>query len=493
MPQIRALPSRRRIGAATTPVLAVDGEAARRALGTAAWPSEKFSVVELPDKLAVGQLAPLLRKLRGRAVVVWPAPTVAGLARATRRAEMLLAAGVAAVGVATRLADAPADIDRALDIALAAALARAMPQQGCRPPRAVLPWTAPVNPAQALAGAQAALVRHAALSPNLCQMMALWCLHAWTARDPATSVEFSPRLILRGDDARSDHARALRILAWLTPAPLIVSRAVAGHVLPILAAEQPTLLLDDIAGGMLYRRDMRTLLAAGATRDGVFLSARTRRNPTGRSACFAPVAIATTAKLPDDVRRRALTLAFPPPPPNATPLPPPGEPPDEILTLRAQLQAAAGAIARKIAAVPPDQLRNITPMRRETLAPVLALANAIGALPAVVMQAAAAASPDDENAGTALLHDLHALYGATDEHVPTARMLDDLRELRGDDAVRDANDLAARLAHFGLKPTSIRLGDAVVRGYRAGDLAVTFARYLIDEEGATSSAKVAAR
>ena len=40
---------------------------------------------------------------------------------------------------------------------------------------------------------------------------------------------------------KPDGARALRILAWVTPAPLVVSRTVAGHVLPVLAAEQPTL------------------------------------------------------------------------------------------------------------------------------------------------------------------------------------------------------------------------------------------------------------
>jgi hypothetical protein len=492
MPQVRALPSRRRIGPTVTPVLAVDGETARRALGKAAWPSERFAVVELPDRLGIGQLAPLMRKLRGRAVVVWPAPGAAGLARATRRAEMLLAAHVAAIGIATRKPDAPADIDAALDTALNEALARALPQQGFRPARAVMPWTGTVNPNQVLAEAKAALARHVELSPNIIEMMALWGLHAWVARDQASPVEFSPRLILLGLDPRAEHTRALRVLAWITPAPLVVSRAVASHVLPVLAAERPTLLLDDIAGGMLYRRDMRTLLAAGATQDGVFLSARTRRNPTGRSPCFAPTAIATLATLPDDVRRRSLILGINPPAPDAIALPLPNDPPEDVLVLRAQLQAAAAAIAPAIGDIPEATLREFIGQQRETLVPIMKLALAVGALPAEVAQIAQSATLDEETSAAQLLNDLHALYGACEDHIPTARMMDDLAALRGPGTVRDPNDLARRLLRFGLKPVSIRMTDQVVRGYRAGDLAATFARYLIAVEGATSSTEVAA-
>jgi len=491
MPQIRTLPSRRP-GPATLPILAVDGEAARRALGPAAWPSERFAVVELPERLGVAQLTPLMRKLRGRAVVVWPAPGAAGLARATRHAQMLRGAGIAAIGIAARDREHPGDIDAALDTALREALARAMPQQGCRSPRAVLPWTAPVNPGRALDETSRALARYLSLSPHLIEMMALWSLHAWVARAGSSAIEFSPRLILQGADARAEHARALRTLAWVTPAPLVVSRTIASHVLPVLAAEQPTLLLDDVAGGMLYRRDMRTLLAAGATRDGIFLSAPTRRNPTGRSTCFAPTAIATTATLPDDLRRRAIVLTLPVPAPDVVPLPPPGDPPEEVLTLRAELQAAATAIAREIAAAPPEGLRKVPPSARETWAPMLALGCAIGRLPAEVTLAVQTAACDEETAAATLLHDLHALYGTVGDHVPTARMIDDLIARRGGDAALDPADLARRLARFGLKPVPVRSGDEVARGYRADDLAAAFARYIFAAEGVTSNADVTA-
>lgn len=111
---------------------------------------------------------------------------------------------------------------------------------------------------------------------------------------------------------------------------------------------------------------------------------------------------------------------------------------------------------------------------------------------ASVAQTLAAAALDKEAADTTLLYDLRTLYGASDEHVPTARIIEDLTALQGACAARDPNELARRLARFGLKPASIRVGDTVVRGYRTGDLAATFARYLFEEGGATSSGKVAA-
>jgi hypothetical protein len=104
-------------------------------------------------------------------------------------------------------------------------------------------------------------------------VMVLWVLHTWFV-EVARPFLVSPRLVLRGVCARADHARALRVLSWLVPMPLIVSRAIARHVLEAVAAERPTLLIDDNDGGTPYRRDMRAALAAGALADGRFHGVR---------------------------------------------------------------------------------------------------------------------------------------------------------------------------------------------------------------------------
>lgn len=56
------------------------------------------------------------------------------------------------------------------------------------------------------------------------------------------------RLPILATRAGFDMARALRVLGWLAPMPLVVSRAIARHVLEAVAAERPTLLIDDNDG-----------------------------------------------------------------------------------------------------------------------------------------------------------------------------------------------------------------------------------------------------
>ncbi len=460
-------------------------------LERAGWVSGRYQAVVLPDRLAVGQLAPVLRKVRERAVVVWAAPGQAAFERAQRRAEMLLSAGVSAVGIAAPANDSGGDVETVIDAALQDALLRALPQQGCRGARPVLPRTSAVDAGRVLTRVTAFLTQHLAAAPDLIETMALWCLHAWCVRAPSRPFELSPRLILHGEDARADHARALRILAWLTPAPLIVSRTVAAHVLPMIASEQPTLLFDDIAGGMLYRRDMRTLIAAGAMRDGIFLGARTRRNPSGRAPCFAPTAVATTTPLPEDVRLRSIVLRMPAL--NCAPRPTPGDAPEEVLMLRSEMQATASVLVRRLVRGRGEPPLAFPPAAREKWYPLLAVGEAIGAeAGAQAALAAQSRAVAETTTAVSLLQDLHTLYRDAEEHIPTVRMIEDLAGLGRADRLFDPLELARRLHCFGLKPVPVRLGDAILRGYRLEELQAAFARYLITFDAVTSYGDVAA-
>jgi hypothetical protein len=175
------------------------------------------------------------------------------------------------------------------------------------------------------------------------------------------------------------------------------------------------------------------------------------------------------------------------------PLPSPGDAPDDVLRLRAQLQAAAAVISREITSAPEALLRKFPLAARETWAPLLALVDAMSRRGHTdIALGSGSVAPDEETVAIALLRDLRKLYGATEDHVPTARMIEGLAALHGTRDVPDPMNLARHLAQFGLKPVSIRLDDDVVRGYRAGDLAAAFARYLIPLDAATSSGDVAA-
>jgi len=297
--------------------------------------------------------------------------------------------------------------------------------------------------------------------------------------------------VFHANDPRADHARALRVIAWLTPSPLIVSRTIAAHLLPVIEAERPTLLLDDVGGGLLYRRDMRTLIAAGAMRDGIFLSARTKRNRSGRSSCFAPAAIATMGALPEDVRMRAIVVPMAPAPAGD------GRarlslsaPPDGVAELRARMQAFAAQMRGSLPDVEAAMPRNLSAGAWENWLPLMALAHGIGARVARrAVEAAEAlaelAPPPASN--LALLRDIREAFGAEAEaRLPTAKIIDKLTadperpwasSRRG--RKLDTRDLAERLGNFGVRPVSLKMaGEIVVRGYRGEDLTDAFARYL---------------
>jgi len=284
-----------------------------------------------------------LRTLAGRDVVIWSASDEVAVARALNDARAIADAGASSVGLALGTGG---DVLHAVERGLRAGVARALPlADGAR--RAVVPHVGVVD-GGALWRRLRAFVGRVLAEPSVSlDVMALWVLHCWCV-EVARPFLVSPRLVLRGVDARADHARALRVLSWLVPMPLIASRAIARHVLEAVAAERPTLLIEDNDGGTLYRRDMRAALAAGALCDGQFLSARTKRNPTGRSPCFAPAAIATTMTLPEDLRLRSIVVPMAVAASAARRGPVLGAPDEEVFALRAERAAYADQAAASL-------------------------------------------------------------------------------------------------------------------------------------------------
>ena len=396
------------------PVLVDYGEAEYLASCSGKFGLYDYAHVGLPeacDGVGDAELVPLFCKLKSRAVVIWPEPEDTGNRRALRHAAMLAEAGATAVGlVETPDEIAPNEVRGYADKALRAALARALPA------RAVVPWEAPLDAGAMYAALRDLLARVLAEPAATLDAIALWCLHAWLVREEGPSpFDVSPRLVFQASDARAGHARALRGLAWLTPSPVIVSRAISAHLLPMIEADRPTLLLDDVGGGLLYRRDMRTLIAAGAMREATFLSARTKRNPAGRSSCFAPTAIATMGALAEDVRLRAIVVPMAPVPAGSArgrlTL---SEPPDEVPALRARMQAFVAEVACALPDIEAALPRNLCAAARENWAPLIALAHCIGARVAARAVEAAEALTNvapAPSSNLALLADIRDIFG----------------------------------------------------------------------------------
>lgn len=428
-----------------------------------------------------------LPSLSGRQVVILAAKDDVSIARALRDARAIANAGASAVGLALGTGG---DVLHGVERGLRAGIVRALPlPDGSR--RAVVPHVGRVDGAALWGRLRAFVGRLVAEPSSTVDVMALWAMHAWFV-EVARPFFVSPRLVLRGVDARADHARALRVLSWLAPMPLIVSRAIARHVLEAVAAERPTLLIDDNDGGTLYRRDMRAALAAGALCDGQFLGPRTKRNPSGRMPCFAPAAIATTMALPEDLRLRSIVVPMAVAAAAVRRGPALGIPDDEVFGLRAALAAFADQAAKDLRDAADALPRHVAGPVKDNWAPLLSIAQVLG--PDVLARAVTAAVTLAESdvaptSNLALLADIRAVVPLDDKvGVTTAALLDRLtaeaelpwaRIRRG--ARLDARELADRLRAFGVRPATLRLAqDSFARGYRNADLRAAFETHLAE-------------
>ena len=348
----------------------------------------------------------------------------------------------------------------------------------------------PPEPWLLIERARALIARHLAAPPAAIDTLIFWCLHAWAP----PRFDVSPRLILHGRDARADHARALRVLSWLTPKARLIARATSYSVLDLLAQERATLLFDDAANAILGRRDLRALIAAGARRDGMFLGRRAPGKQTPFRSCAAPLAIATARPPPDDVLTHAIVVPLTPAlVDGGAERPPIGEPPDDALALHAAFEALSRRLANEQLAPTAPLPPFLSAAARETWTPLFAFAQAIGPEADAAVRAAASqfASPEHLEPPTsplALLRDIRRLTGIDDQPVSSTRLVEQLtRDLDSPWVACDwgsrltPRGLAQRLARFDLKPQVIHTNNGPsFRGYKAEALVNAFARYLND-------------
>ncbi len=360
-------------------------------------------------------------------------------------------------------------------------------------PRTVIPQSPPEpapTPPPLLTRARTFLAHHLAEPPALLDTLILWSLHTHAH----ARFDVSPRLILHGRDPRADHARALRVLRWLTPSPRLVARATAANVLELVAHESPTLLLDDAANAIHSRRDMRALIAAGAHADGALLSKRKNKEDGAVRSCAAPLAIATGVSPPEEVLTHAIVLPMAPALEREGRVRAPiADPPAEALALREEFEGVAARLAATNAAPAVALPPFLDAAARETWSPLFTFAHELGPEAEAAARAAASqfASPEHLEPPTsarALLRDIRRIVGIDDAHPSSTQLVEALT--REPDSPWHACDwgakltprgVAQRLARFDVRPCIIFPRNApAYRGYKAEALLVAFARYLAD-------------
>ena len=344
------------------------------------------------------------------------------------------------------------------------------------------PWPEPVDAAALLTDIAALLDRHLYLPEHGATLLALWALHTWA---PAAGA-ISPRLALTSPAAQSGKTTTLRLLAALTPRPLLAVHARAMALICTIDFLRPTLLFDDAERWVWPNRLLRTALAAGHTPDAKILRESNNKFELPAISCFAPCAFTTTGRIPADVARRAIPLPLRPA--MATEQRPHFNPDASACEkLIAQAVRWSRDTADALCEAQPDA-GHLPRSQRDLWRPLLAIANIAGdewTSRADSAARALAAHGDTRSLNIDLLEDIRAAFGREFDRLSSNDLIKMLTanlerpwKHMASGRPLSPRDLARMLGDFGIRPRNVRFADGIDRGYLARDFGDTFARYL---------------
>ena len=359
------------------------------------------------------------------------------------------------------------------------------------------PWPDPVSGASLLDELEQLYARRVVQPSGGAVTMALWTLHTYAV----AAANISPYLVLTSPEPRCGKTTALAIASALCYRPLPSSNISEASLYRIVELSEPTIIIDE---GDTFLKDnphFTGILNSGHSRATAFVvrcvgdAAEPRRFQT-----FGPKLIALIGRLP------AVSTA------------------DRSIALRMRRKLPGEAVerfdARRLHLELADLRRRITRWAQDTLPglhtadppiptslddraadnwrPLLALADAAGGRwPARAREVALQLSGDrgdEPGVGVTLLEDIQTLFG-TCRVVASETMLEQLNGLperpwatwtkQGKPMTQ--RHLATLLRPFGIRPGTVRVGEATRKGYTLRDFEDSFARYIPDVLSVTAS------
>ena len=170
------------------------------------------------------------------------------------------------------------------------------------------PWNAPVATAELLDVLAPLIARHVRLSAEAATVLGLWLAHAWSIEWAA----HSPRLAIFSASAAAGKTTALRVIAALSPRPLMLAEATLRPLLRLIDSAHPTLLIDEADRWALGSRRLRMALVSGHARDGLYVGAGEKKHEEQAWSCFTPCAVTLARAAPPDFARRCITVTLQP-------------------------------------------------------------------------------------------------------------------------------------------------------------------------------------
>ena len=336
--------------------------------------------------------------------------------------------------------------------------------------------------------------RFVALTQDQALLIALWIVHTHSFG----AAETTPYLNIRSAEKRSGKTRLLEVLSLLVARPWFTGRVTAAVLVRKVAAQTPTLLLDESDAAFKadreYAETLRGVLNAGFRRGGVAsLCIGQGANLSYKDfPVFCPKAIAGIGMLPDTVSDRSIGIVLQR-----------RRPSKRVERFRVRkvgpealpLQEAAAAWAEEhleaLAKAEPELPEELDDRAQDIIEPLLAIAEEVGgkwpkrARMAAVELLTGEHREDAESLSVQLLRDCRTVFNESGEDRLATRKL--LRRLRAPDdapwrSLRgeplNATTLAGMLKPYGIRPKKIREGEDTFRGYRRAWFKDAWERYL---------------
>ncbi|MCK8784136.1 DUF3631 domain-containing protein [Roseomonas sp. NAR14] len=357
---------------------------------------------------------------------------------------------------------------------------------------AVEPWDRAVNAAELLTVLASTIRKHVVMTDAACVATALWAAHTWVH----DRFQHTPRLGIRSPAKRCGKSTLLDVLRMLSRRPLKADNISASGVFRIVEALSPcTLLIDEADAFLGDNEELRGVMNSGFEQSGEVIrivEVQGDLRPT-RFATFAPMALAAIGEFPSTLEDRAVPVVLQ------------RKPATEIVTkLRAPgARARLAVLARQLARWAQDRAGHLptNPAVPDALGdregdisiPLLAIADDAGgdwpqrgraALLEVFGRRA-----DDEGTmetGALLLADIKLIFGGLSALVIASQ---DLCERLGKLEERPWPEwkhgkpmtvvqLARALKPFGVRPSTVRLGNETAKGYYKETFQEAWERYL---------------
>jgi len=322
--------------------------------------------------------------------------------------------------------------------------------------------------------------------------MALWALATYVY----DSFEVFAYCTFSSPVKRCGKTTAKKLMGAFVRRPQMASHVSPAVIFRIIEAYRPTLLLDEVDALLASKDDdIRGMLNAGHERSGVVLRCEGDSLEPRAFSTFSPKVLALIGRLPDTLLDRSIVIHMK--------RRKKGEARERLTRAPYQAILSDGEIWRgkalRWAQDHRDDLQTLAPRMPETLGdremdnwePLFAVAQTLGGeWSARVTEAAKALAGGDEDESqelsVLLLADVKAVWEPAEEKMPTATLLEKLRDLEDrawpsygkSGKGLSARDLSFLLGKYDIRPKVIRWGDHTPRGYERADFADAWGRYV---------------